>query len=126
MWPVCFRCITLTLPALLSACVQAEPASTRAADETIVIDGVTMTLRQEYGWPSMIAPVSAETGETVIVQSGTEDTVIVSGSPDSRDRAIAALAQFCGEEIDPMGFDTQYVYKDPATGEWWFNQWRCR
>ena len=116
---------SLAVAMLLSACV-AEPAVTRAAGETVVIDGVTMTLRQEYDWPSMIAPVSAETGETVIVQSGTEDTVIVSGSPDDRDRAIAALAQFCGEEIDPMRFDTQYTYKDPVTGDWWFDQWRCR
>ncbi|MCX7669424.1 MAG: hypothetical protein N2439_05065, partial [Anaerolineae bacterium] len=103
----------------LSACV-ADQADTRpAAGETIVIDGVTMQVRQEYDWPSMIAPVSAETGETVIVQSGTEDTVIVSGSPDSRDRAIRALAQFCNEEIDPVRFDTQFVYRDPATGDWW-------
>ena len=113
---------------LLAACVQAGPkaAGQAARGETIVIDGVTMQLRQEYDWPSMIAPVSAETGEAMVVQSGTEDTVIVSGSPDSRNRAIAALAQFCGEEIDPMGFDTQFVYKDPATGDWWFDQWRCR
>lgn len=119
------RALALTL--MLSACVQAEHAGTREAmGETIVIDGVTMQVRQELDWPSMIAPVSAETGETVIVQSGTEDTVIVSGSPDDRDRAIAALAQFCGETIDPMRFDTQYTYKDPATGDWWFDQWRCR
>jgi hypothetical protein len=113
---------------LLAACVQAGPqaAGQAARGETIVIDGVTMQLRQEYNWPSMIAPINAETGKTEFVQSGTEDTVIVSGSPDSRVRAIAALAQFCGEEIDPMGFDTQFVYKDPATGDWWFDQWRCR
>lgn len=116
----------LALAMLLSACV-ADQADTRAAaGETIVIDGVTMQLRQEYDWPSIIAPINAETGKTEFVQSGTEDTVIVSGSPDNRDRAIRALAQFCNEAIDPMRFDTQFVYKDPATGDWWFDQWRCR
>lgn len=116
----------LALLLLLPACVAEQPGTRAAPGETIVIDGVTMQLRQEYDWPSMIAPVSAETGKTEFVQSGTEDTVIVSGSPDNRDRAIRALAQFCGEKIDPMRFDTQFVYKDPATGDWWFDQWRCR
>ena len=116
----------LALLLLLPACVAEQPGTREAMGETIVIDGVTMQLRQELNWPSMIAPINAETGKTEFVQSGTADTVIVSGSPDDRDRAIAALAQFCGEEIDPMRFDTQYTYKDPATGDWWFDQWRCR
>ncbi len=70
----------------------------------------------------MIAPIDAATGKTVIAQSGTADTVIISGSADSRDRAIRALAQFCGRPaITADGFDTQFVYQDPKTGDWWFD-----
>lgn len=121
----------LALPVLLAACVEAGiPDSQRAdgvlAGTPIEIDGKTLVAQQMYDWPSMIAPISAETGKTVIVQSGTEDTVVISGSPDSRDRAIAALAQFCGRpDITPIGFDTQYVYQEPGSGDWWFNGFRC-
>ena len=74
----------------------------------------------------MIAPMNAATGKTEFVQSGTADTVIISGSADDRDRAIRALAEFCGrKDITSDGFDTQVVYKDPATGDWWFDGFRC-
>ena len=117
----------LLFPLVLAACVSSEiPDSERfdgvLAGTPIEIDGMTLVAQQMSDWPSMIAPINAETGKTAVVQSGTADTVIVSGSADNRDRAIRALAEFCGQkEITSQGFDTQFVYKDPATGDWWFD-----
>ncbi|CAN1566993.1 hypothetical protein MCELHM10_02965 [Paracoccaceae bacterium] len=121
----------LILPFALAACVSSEiPDSERSdgvlAGTPIEVDGTTLVAQQMTDWPSMIAPVSAETGETMIVQSGTEDTVIISGSPDSRDLAIKALAVFCDRpDITSAGFDTQYVYQEPESGDWWFNGFQC-
>lgn len=117
----------LLIPLALAACVSSEiPDSERAdgvlAGTPIEIDGKTLVARQMTDWPSMIAPIDAATGKTVIAQSGTADTVIISGSADDRARAIRALAKFCANpEITPDGFDTQYVYQDPKTGDWWFD-----
>lgn len=99
----------LVLPLALAACVApaADPGAVQA--------------RQEADWPRMIMAVDAETGKTVVLQSGSGPTVIVSGAGKDRTRAIAALAEFCGREIAPEGFDTQYVHRDPATGDWWFD-----
>jgi hypothetical protein len=91
------------------------------AGTAIEVGGKVLVLRQEQDWPSMIMAVEAGTGETVIAQSGTAPTVVVSGSRDSRDLAISALAQFCGRPIDPAGFDTQFVYQEPKSGDWWFD-----
>jgi hypothetical protein len=121
----------LVLPLLLAACVDSGIPDSERVDGVlsgtpIEIDGMTLVAQQMYDWPNMIAPVSAETGKTEIVQSGTADTVIISGSAENRDRAIRALAQFCNDpEVTPDGFDTQYVHKDPATGDWWFDGFRC-
>ena len=121
----------LLFPLLLAACVSDEIPDSERVDGVlsgtpIEVDGVTLVAQQMYDWPSMIAPVSAETGETMIVQSGTEDTVAISGSPDDRDAAIKALAEFCNRpDITADGFDTQYVYQDPESGDWWFNGFRC-
>ena len=121
----------LILPLLLAACVSdAIPDSERVDGELagtpIEVDGKVLVAQQMYDWPSMIAPVSAETGKTEYVQSGTADTVIISGSPEDRNAAIKALAQFCNRaDITAAGFDTQFVYQDPATGDWWFDGFRC-
>ncbi len=121
----------LLLPLLLAACVSEPiPDSERfdgeLAGTPIEVDGKVLVAQQMYDWPSMIAPVSAETGRTEYVQSGTADTVIISGSPEDRGAAIKALAQFCNQpDLTADGFDTQYVYKDPATGDWWFDGFRC-
>jgi hypothetical protein len=112
--------------ALLVAGCAVETVGDIIAVDVITIDGVQMTARQEKDWPSMIAPVSAETGQTEIVQSGTADTVIIGGSNGDRDLAIRALAQFCGQTIDPNGFDTQFVFKEPQSGDYWFDGWSCR
>lgn len=116
----------LILPVILAACVSSEiPDSERAdgvlAGTPIEIDGRTLVAQQMSDWPMMGAAVNPATGKSEASQIGTADTVIISGSSDSRDRAIRALAQFCGRDLDPMGFDTQYVHKDPATGDWWFD-----
>ena len=117
----------LLIPLALAACVSSEiPDSERSdgvlAGTPIKIDDKTLVAQQMTDWPSMIAPIDAATGKTVIAQSGTADTVIISGSADSRDRAIRALAQFCGRpDITADGFDTQFVYQDPKTGDWWFD-----
>jgi hypothetical protein len=121
----------LILPLVLAACVSDTiPDSERVDGELsgtpIEVDGKTLVAQQMYDWPSMIAPIDAATGKMVPVQSGTADTVIISGSGDSRDRAILALAQFCDRpDITADGFDTQVVYKDPGTGDWWFDGFRC-
>lgn len=123
--------IALILPLVLAACVSSEiPDSERfdgvLAGTPIEVDGKTLVAQQMYDWPSMIAPINAETGKTEYVQSGTADTVIISGSPDSRDPAIKALAQFCNRpDLTADGFDTQFVYQDPANGDWWFDGFRC-
>ena len=111
--------------ACLSACVQgaaqnAETVGGVLPGTPIEIDGLTLVAEQMTDWPVMQAQVDAA-GNTVLVQSGTGDTVVISGSADSRDRAIAALADFCGRKIDPAGFDTQYVHQDPKSGDWWFD-----
>jgi len=94
---------------VLAACVApaAEPGAVRA--------------RQEADWPRMVMAVDALTGRAGAMQSGSGPAVIVSGAGRDRVRAIAALAEFCGRSIAPEGFDTQYVHRDPATGDWWFD-----
>jgi hypothetical protein len=117
----------LILSLALAGCVSSEiPDAERVDGELagtpITVDGQTLVAQQMTDWPSMIAPIDAATGKTMIVQSGTADTVIISGSADNRNRAIRALAQFCARpDITPDGFDTQYVYQDPKTGDWWFD-----
>jgi hypothetical protein len=121
----------LILPLLLAACVSdsipdSERVDGELAGTPIEVDGKVLVAQQMYDWPSMIAPVSSDTGKTEYVQSGTADTVIISGSPEDRGAAIKALAQFCDRpDITADGFDTQVVYKDPATGDWWFDGFRC-
>lgn len=120
----------LILPFLLAACVSSETREMENISGVLPgtsfeIDGKTVVADQRRDWPVMQAQMDAA-GNEVLVQSGTDDTVVVSGSPDSRDRAIAALARFCSRpDITPDGFDTQYVHQDPATGDWWFDGFRC-
>ena len=120
----------LILPLLLVACVSAETREMENISGVLPgtpfeIDGKTLVAEQMRNWPVMQAQVDAN-GNDVLVQAGIGDTVVISGSPDSRNRAIAALAQFCGRpDITPDGFDTQYVHQDPATGDWWFDGFLC-
>jgi hypothetical protein len=115
----------------LAGCVETGiPDSERPdglmAGTPIEVDGMTLVARQMRDWPSMIAPVDPATGKMVFVQSGTADTVVMSGSADSRDRAIRALASFCNRpDITSAGFDTQVVYQEPASGDWWFDGFLC-
>lgn len=111
---------------LLAACVETPVVGTApdgaGLGTPIEVEGKTLVAAQMRDWPSMIAAVDAATGQSVVMQSGTADTVVISGSADSRDRAIRALAQFCGRpDITADGFDTQFVYQDPKTGNWWFD-----
>jgi hypothetical protein len=115
----------------LASCVETGiPDSERPdgllAGTPIEVDGMTLVARQMRDWPSMIAPVDPATGKMVFVQSGTADTVVISGSADSRDRAIRALARFCNRpDITAAGFDTQVVYQEPRSGDWWFDGFLC-
>jgi hypothetical protein len=110
----------LILPMLLAACVEAGPSVAEMPDGTPVeVGGVTLVARQMPDWPSMIYAVDAS-GQSQIMQSGTAPTVIISGASDFA-MAVDALGQFCGRKIDPMGFDTQFVYKEPASGDYWFD-----
>lgn len=114
----------LLLPLVLAACVSSEiPDSERAdgvlAGTPVEVAGATVVAEQMSDWPSMISTVDAA-GKSQVVQSGTADTVVISGAPDF-DAAVDALGQFCGRKIDPKGFDTQFVYKEPASGDYWFD-----
>jgi hypothetical protein len=115
----------------LAGCVESGiPDSERSdgmlAGTPIEIEGRTLVAQQMRDWPSMIAPVDPATGKMVFVQSGTADTVVISGSADSRDRAIRALASFCNRpDITAAGFDTQVVYQEPTSGDWWFDGFLC-
>jgi hypothetical protein len=105
---------------VLAGSVQTLPLAAETAKGTpIEVGGVTVLAQQQADWPQMISAVDAS-GQSQIVQSGTAPTVILSGAPDF-DTAVAALGQFCGRVIDPMGFDTQFVYQDPASGDYWFD-----
>ena len=104
----------------LAGCVDASAQGQDAmGSTTFQIGGATVVAEQKRDWPQMISSVDAM-GQSQIVQSGTAPTVIISGAPDF-DTAVNALGQFCGRTIDPMGFDTQFVFKDPKTGDRWFD-----
>ena len=110
------------MPLVLAACVETGASGVAGSTVAVItVDGRPVVAEQKRDWPMMGAMVDPATGKTETSRIGTADTVIISGSSDSRDRAIAALGQFCGRDLDPMGFDTQYVFKDPATGDWWFD-----
>ena len=114
----------LILPLALAGCVASpstngDAMSSVQAGTPFQIGGATVLAEQKRDWPLMIPSVDAA-GNTQEVQSGTAPTVIVSGAPDF-DTAVAALGQFCGRTINPMGFDTQYVFKDRKTGNYWFD-----
>jgi hypothetical protein len=110
----------LVFPLILAACVQAGPSVADMADATpIDVDGTTVTATQKSDWPQMIYTVDAA-GQSQIAQSGSASTVIIAGANDF-DMAVNALGQFCGQTIDPMGFDTQFVYKEPSSGDYWFD-----
>ncbi len=110
----------LALPLILAACVSAGPLVAEMPEGTPVeVGGLTLVARQMPDWPSMIYAVDAS-GQSQIVQSGTAPTVIIAGAPDFA-TAVNALGQFCGRSIDPMGFDTQFVYQEPSSGDYWFD-----
>ena len=115
----------IILPLALAACVTSERTEMEnisgvVSGEPVIVDGVKLVADQMNVWPLMQPRVDAA-GNTTVVEAGSGPTVIISGSPDDRDLAIRALAKFCGRSIDPAGFDTQYVYQNPKTGDWWFD-----
>ena len=115
----------LILPLVLAACVQSGiPDSERVGGviegpTPFQVGGVTVRSEQVSDWPVMINTVDAA-GRDKLMQSGTADTVIVSGAPDFAS-AVDALGQYCGRKIDRAGFDTQFVYQEPASGNYWFD-----
>lgn len=115
----------LLLPLLLAACVASEiPDSERVdgvlAGTPIGVGGKTLVAEQMTDWPRMAMVVTGDRGETEIVQMGTADTVIIAGAATFAE-AVDALGQFCGRTIDPVGFDTQFVYREPSSGNYWFD-----
>ncbi|MCX7286244.1 MAG: hypothetical protein NTW20_01430 [Rhodobacterales bacterium] len=110
----------LVLPLVLAACVQSGPSAAESPVGTPFQIGKSVVVATQMSdWPSMIYAVDAS-GQSQIMQNGTAPTVIISGAPDF-DTAVDALGQFCGRAIDPMGFDTQFVFKEPASGDYWFD-----
>ena len=96
--------VALLLPLALAACVSSEIPDSERVDGVLAgtpfeIAGTTVVAEQMSAWPSMISTVDA-TGQSPVVQSGTADTVVISGAPDFN-AAVAALGQFCGRKIDP-------------------------
>ncbi len=128
----------LLLPLVLAACVssgipdedradglvEGEPAEgvgTAPVWNMITVDGRTLELREEKDWPSMAAVVNPATGKTEVVQTGTAETIIIRGARGDFALAVKVLAQYCGRPIDPKGFDTQFVFRDAAKDEYWFD-----
>lgn len=116
----------LILSLLLAACVGPDeiPDSERVdglmeGGMPFQVGDATVTAEQVGDWPVMISTVDMN-GQSQIVESGSADTVIISGAPDFA-AAVDALGQFCGRKIDPIGFDTQFVYVEPETGNYWFD-----
>lgn len=108
------------LPLLFSAALQAGPSAGESSDGTPFQIGTSMVAaRQMSDWPTMIFTVDAS-GQSAVVPSGTAPTVIISGAPDF-DTAVVALGQFCARKIDPKGFDTQFGFQEPSSGDYWFD-----
>ena len=114
---------------LLAGCVAAtsEPAAESEgvgvvpAFETISVDGRALEFAMVPDWPKMAAVVVADTGASEIVQMGRAETVIVQGTGDDFALAVKVLSQVCGREIDPMGFDTQFVFYQETSDQFWFD-----
>jgi hypothetical protein len=120
------RGLAFLLPLALAACVGAEeiPDSERVdgvieGPMPLQVGGATVGVQEFSDWPRMISTVDAK-GRSQVVESGTAETVIISGAADFVN-AVAALGQYCGRKIDVAGFDTQFVYQDPETGDYWFD-----
>ncbi len=92
----------------LSACVASAPQE----------GGVTV--RQEASWPRMGMIADTQGNYSSVPLGDQVPTVIVSGADDF-DQALMELARFCGITADPMTWDTQFVYRDPANGDYWFD-----
>ncbi|MGL4321864.1 MAG: hypothetical protein ACRCS3_13470, partial [Paracoccaceae bacterium] len=89
--------------------------------EPMTIDGTALEFAKVKDWPRMIAVVSAETGQSETIQQGQDDTVIIQGTGNDFRLAVKALSQVCGREIDPMGFDTQFVFYQAVSDQYWFD-----
>jgi hypothetical protein len=114
----------LLLPVVLAACVQSEIPDSERFDGVLAgtpfeIAGTTVVAQQMSDWPVMINAVDASGRETTM-QRGTAETVVISGAPDFAS-AVNALGQFCGRRINLAGFDTQFVYQEPSSGDYWFD-----
>lgn len=115
----------VALPLVLAACVSSEIPDSERVDgvmegEAPMTGSTVPRAEQKADWPQMGMMVVGDRGETEVVQMGTAPTVIISGATDFNG-AVAALAKFCGRNIDPKGFDTQFVYREPASGNYWFD-----
>ena len=93
---------------ILSACVAPAPQAGGVA------------VRQEASWPRMGMVADAQGNYSSAAQGDRVPTVIVSGAGDF-DKALTALAAFCRITADPMAWDNQFVYRDPASGDYWFD-----
>jgi hypothetical protein len=111
----------------LAGCVAGTPepdgggAGVVPVFEPITVDGKAFEFAMVPDWPSMASVVVADTGESEIVQMGRDETVIIQGTGNDFTLAVKALAQVCGREIDPMGFDTQFVFYQDTTDQFWFD-----
>ena len=119
----------LILSLALAGCVSSEiPDSERAdgvlageppEEREITVDGRKLGVRQEMDWPIMRYTVGAN-GQAQTIQSGRGPTLLVFDATGF-EQALKAVGQVCGVTSDPAAWDTQFVYRDPATGAYWFD-----
>lgn len=83
-------------------------------------DAGGIAVRQEASWPAMAMGVDPEGNGMTFDTGDRVPTVIVSGAPDFA-AAVGAVGAFCGITTDPMAWDTQFVYEDSETGDYWFD-----
>ena len=102
------KSVVLLAALILSACVATSPEEGGPA------------VRQEASWPRMGLVADTQGNYSSVPLGDQVPTVIVSGADDF-DQALTALSAFCGITADPMAWDTQFVYRDPANGDYWFD-----
>ena len=99
---------------MLAGCVTGN-----AGGQIVQVDGVAYAVRQEADAPSY-GYVVDQTGNGSAQVVGRAKTVIVDGAPD-QGTAIRAMGAFCGIDVDPAAWDTDFVYRD-SDGSYWFAQ----
>jgi hypothetical protein len=112
-------CPVLSIVAVFcGGCVAAPNGAAAPSGRDIVIDGVSMNVRQVNGTALYGYVVDANGDERTGVV-GTGNAVLVGGAPD-RDKAIRAYGVFCSYDVSPADWDRDFVPQVPGTGDYQF------